>query len=223
MPKVGAVTIGQSPRADVVPELEAVLGPGFEFEERGALDGLTPQEIAAMAPEAGDYVLVTRLADGRSVMVSKRQVLPRLQGCLEDLDAAGVDLIVLLCTGEFPALSARRILLEPEPILHKVTAALAAGRRLGVLVPSAEQVPQSEVRWHTVAAAVRCVGASPYVDAEAAVARAACELAEWGAELVVMDCVGYTVAMKEAVRSRVRCPVVLARTLIARVVAELAG
>jgi hypothetical protein len=39
---VGAVTIGQSPRGDVVPEL-LVLLPGVDCVETGALDGESPR------------------------------------------------------------------------------------------------------------------------------------------------------------------------------------
>ena len=42
-PVVGLVTIGQSPRADVVPDMAAILGPGVAIRERGALDGLDVQ------------------------------------------------------------------------------------------------------------------------------------------------------------------------------------
>ena len=37
---IGAVTIGQAPRVDIMPELMEILGPGIEIKEAGALDGL---------------------------------------------------------------------------------------------------------------------------------------------------------------------------------------
>jgi hypothetical protein len=39
-PVVGLVTIGQSPRPDVVPDMVEIIGPGVEIREAGALDGL---------------------------------------------------------------------------------------------------------------------------------------------------------------------------------------
>ena len=60
-PIVGMITIGQSPRSDVVPDMVEILGPGVEIRERGALDGLSPREIAALAPAPDDDLLVTRL------------------------------------------------------------------------------------------------------------------------------------------------------------------
>ena len=78
-PSVGLVTIGQSPRADVVPDMAEILGPGIDIREAGALDGLTRAEIAALAPGPGDEILVTRLADASSVFVAKRHVVARVQ------------------------------------------------------------------------------------------------------------------------------------------------
>src|SRR2546422_953146 len=75
-PRVGMVTIGQAPRVDVVPAMADVLGPDVEIIERGALDGLGGDEIAQLAPESDDEVLVTRLTDGSSVFVGKRGVTP---------------------------------------------------------------------------------------------------------------------------------------------------
>ena len=49
-PRVGFVTIGQSPRDDVVPEMLAWLGTPVDAVQAGALDGCSDDEIGAMAP-----------------------------------------------------------------------------------------------------------------------------------------------------------------------------
>jgi protein AroM len=46
-PRVAFVTIGQSPRTDVVPQMMADLGLPAEVEEFGILDALGPDAIAA--------------------------------------------------------------------------------------------------------------------------------------------------------------------------------
>ena len=48
-PVVGLVTIGQSPRPDVVPDMAEITGPGVEIREAGALDGLGRAAIDALA------------------------------------------------------------------------------------------------------------------------------------------------------------------------------
>lgn len=46
-------------------------------------------------------------------------------------------------------------------------------------------------------------------------------LADANVGIVVLDCLGYTVALKQAVRRLARRPVLPARTVLARAVAEL--
>ena len=43
MKRIGAITIGQSPRVDVVPEMQQILGPDVEIVQAGVLDGLSPE------------------------------------------------------------------------------------------------------------------------------------------------------------------------------------
>ena len=50
MTKVGLITVGQAPRSDVVPDMAAILGGDVEIVEAGALDGLSREQIAPLAP-----------------------------------------------------------------------------------------------------------------------------------------------------------------------------
>ena len=74
--KVGAITIGQSPRTDVVQELFPLMGEQVELIQAGALDGLTREDIQAFAPGPEDYTLISRLRDGSSVMLAERYSAP---------------------------------------------------------------------------------------------------------------------------------------------------
>ncbi|MCR3923245.1 MAG: AroM family protein, partial [Firmicutes bacterium] len=65
--KIGAITVGQSPRDDVIPEMVPFLGDDVEVIQVGALDGMEYDEILELKPIKGDYVLVSKLRDGRSV------------------------------------------------------------------------------------------------------------------------------------------------------------
>ena len=88
--KVGAITIGQSPRTDVVQELLPLMGEQVELIQAGALDGLTREDIQAFAPGPEDYTLISRLRDGSSVMFAERHILPQLQQCIDRLEEQGV-------------------------------------------------------------------------------------------------------------------------------------
>lgn len=216
--RLGILTIGQSPRVDVVPAIVEVL-TGVEIAEAGALDGLTQAEIAALAPTPGEYVLVTRLRDGRDVVISRERVLPYVQQALARL-APTVDLVLLLCTGEFPSLRSDRLIIEPSRVLQHFVAGTAGRRSLGVLVPLPEQAAEAERRWRRTVDRVTAVAdVSPYRDAD--FPQAARRLRDAGAEIIVMDCMGYTPAQKRQVVAACALPTILAGTAVAGVAREL--
>ncbi len=220
---IGTVTIGQAPRTDVVPEIAEILGPDVEIREAGALDGMTTEEIAKLAPRKGDYVLVTRLADGSSVQVAEQHITPRIVEKINGHFRSGIPLVFLLCTGEFPGFETGGLLIRPQKVLFNAVCAVGEGQRLGILNPSADQTEQSDRRWRQVGGTVKSLPASPYIDAMAAVERAAFELKDWGVQLTVLDCIGYTRAMQRRVREITGKPVILARGIAARTVKELIG
>lgn len=220
---IGTVTIGQSPRTDVIPDVASILGPDIEIREAGALDGLSPEIIASFAPGEGDYVLVTRLADGTSVQVAEQHITPRIHEKIAEHFTDGIPVVLLLCTGEFPDFETGGLLIRPQKVLFNAVAAVAKGMRIGILTPSPEQVDQSENRWGSLSPFVRAVPSSPYVNSMEAARTAAEELKEWKAEITVLDCIGYTLAIRSLVREITDRPVLLARGVAASMVKELIG
>ncbi len=223
-PVVGLVTIGQSPRSDVVPDMAALMGPGVEIREAGALDGLDRGAIARLAPEGDDEILVTRLADGSSVFVGKRHIAPRVEAKVAELERGGATLGVLLCTGGFGRLRATRPLVQPQPVLLGVLRGTSWAGRLAILTPSEPHVPQTEARWRSDGFDPLVLPLSPYAGEDpAALARTAQALRAAGAGLVVMDCMGFKRKTRDELHAATGVPVLLANLLVARVVAELCG
>jgi protein AroM len=218
---VGMITIGQSPRPDITGEIRPLLGPAASVVETGALDGLTSAEIAAMGPDDDDHTLVTLLRDGREVLLGRRHVIPRVQACVDRLQDQ-VELILMLCTGTFPPFRTRRPMLYPEHLLFQNARMIASGGHVGVLTPSARQAGDQERRWRGVVRAATVRAFSPYTPRDDLDAACADFLAA-GVDMVVLDCLGYTIALKRRVRELTGKPVLLARTLLARVAAELVG
>jgi protein AroM len=218
------ITIGQSPRVDVVPDMLEILGSGVDIRERGALDGLSREEIAALAPSPGDELLVTRLADGTSVFVAKRHMVDRVQARVSELEASGVGMSALLCTGAFPRFQARRPLVEPQEVLLGLLRGLTWEGRLGILTPSVPHVAQTEARWRASGFDPLVVPLSPYQEEDpAALAAAAAALRGGKAGLVVMDCIGFRRKTRDILRRDLSVPVLVANLLVARVLAELCG
>ncbi len=218
--RVGAVTIGQSPRDDVVPEIREITGTSVEFVECGALDGLSPKQVKQLAPEAGDYVLVSRMRDGTAVTMAERHVMPLLRECFERLERSDVDLIVMLCTGVFPEFEAEELILRPDRLLEQTVEAIIEKGTLGVLTPLEEQVSQTRIKWEKPELKVAVEHALPYATTDQITA-AAQRLARADVDLVVLDCIGYNNAMKKTVRAVTGKPAILPRTLLARTISEL--
>jgi protein AroM len=224
MATIGMITVGQSPRSDVVPDMAAILGREVQIIEAGALDDLTREEILRLEPEGDDEILVTRLADGTPVFVGKAKIVPRVEAAIAALEDRGAALDVLLCTGEFPRLAARRPLLEPQPLLLGLLRGLTFPGRLGVLTPSERHVPQTTARWRAAGFDVHVVPLSPYEeDDPVAVRRAASALRAANAGLVVMDCIGFRRKTRDEMAALTGTPCLLANLLVARVTAELLG
>lgn len=223
---IGVLTIGQSPRADRLgDDVRAVLGGHTRVIERGALDGMSDAEIAAIAPGSPDeYRLVTLLRDGRSVEIGKKPILDRLQQQITELEERdGVDATLLMCTGAFPPFAHRRPLLLPQEALYGTVIGIAGGSRIGALIPLESQREQALAKWRERGVTdVRVYPASPYGDDPIAAIEAASAAAQRdGMATLFMDCFGYDLAMKTAARRAFHGPVVLARTMAARLIAEM--
>lgn len=219
MSALGLVTIGQSPRDDVVPELRPFLPPDVTIVEAGALDGLAPEDIARQRPTSASATLVTRLSDGTQVLMDKGIIHDRIDTLIHRL-AEEVDLIGLLCSGSFPKLIAKVPIVVPNKLLEGVVPALSSEAPVGVVVPSPDQIePAVE---ELGAWGVKAIGraASPYAEADR-VGAAAGELAQAGVSAILLHCFGYSLAMRKDVRAVFPGPIIMIRTLFARVLAEL--
>lgn len=221
-PVVGLVTIGQSPRPDVVPDMAETIGPGVEIRESGALDGLARQAIDALAPRGDDEILVTRLADGTPVFLGRQRIEGLLEQRIAALEADGATLTALMCTGDFPKLRASRPIVQPQPVLVGTLRGMSWPGRLGVLVPSVPHVPQAVERWRGEGFDPVVAALSPYEEEDPAAVRRAADAVR-GAGLVVMDCMGFRRKTRDELRELTGAPVLLANLLVARVIAELSG
>jgi len=219
--KIGMITIGQSPRIDIVPEMKEVLGAGVEILEAGVLDGLTLEEVKRFYPKRGDYILCTRMSDGTEVVVAKRFIVPRVQKCIDLLSQKGADVIVFICTGHFPPFPSKRLFVEAQKIVdHFILALHGENERMGVLIPLPDQIEQTRKKYHRLKGGFIIKAASPYA-ADDEVSLAAEELKKADPQVIVMHCIGYTQAMKKRVMEITGKPTVLARSLVARTLKEL--
>ena len=213
--RIAFVTIGQSPRTDVMPDIVAESRTVFTATERGALDGLDDDAIAALAPRPGESILASRLADGRGVLMGQPAGERRLRTIFAELDVQGFDLIVLLCTGVFGRFELRTPFMEPQHVVDHVMQGLAYGARtLGVVLPDPRPADGHE---GITGIPARAAHASPYTaDPWPALRAAGAALA--GTDMIVMHCIGYTEAMRQELARASGRPVLLSRRIVAHAI-----
>lgn len=221
--KVGTLTIGQAPRSDITPLLEAVLPAQVTAIHAGVLDGLDDAAIAErFAVQPGDAPLTSRLLDGRAVVMGKPAVSIAVQEKIHWLEQQGCEIILLLCTGEFHGLSCESAwLIEPDRILPPTLNALVGTRRAGILVPLASQIASELKKWKGAKVQPVFAVASPYTATEVELIAAARSLVDQGAEVILTDCMGYTAHHQAICAQQVRQPVILSNKLIADLLRNL--
>lgn len=215
--KVAFITIGQSPRTDILPEMLPYIGDTIEPVEVGVLDGLSRGEIEALAPQGGESRLVTLLRDGSEVNTSRAKTRDRLEALIGELDRQDFFLLVLLCTGHFEGLHPRTLMVESQRVADAMVEAICfEGQSVGVMVPHEKQMTDY-LHDKFPGRKVLASHASPY--SKNRLREAGEELKE--ADLVVMHCMGYTETMQRQVASVTGKPVLLARRMAANAVAQL--
>jgi protein AroM len=218
MSSIGFVTIGQSPRNDV---LQSML-PGAEVShciQAGALDGVRDSEIERLKPDHNETPFVTRLRDGREVLVAKKQLMPFLQRAVDNVVDAGANMVIVLCTGAFPDLTASVPLIFPDNLLRANIDALLPAGRLGVIMPNEGQREMMLEKWTRPERQVVAIAESPYTDMGSPDSSATDELST--CDLVVLDCMGFDEEVRKAWHRQLGVPVILANRLIGRVLEEI--
>jgi protein AroM len=198
--KIGAVTIGQSPRVDIVPEILEVLGPGVEILERGALDGLSLKEVNDFRPGRRGSILITRMKDGTEVKVTRQYVMQRLTNCISELEGKGAELSILLCTEDFPEIESKKLLLRPNRILQNMAEALSQKWKLGVIIPSPDQIQTTKKKWGSRDSSVVGGVISPYTGAKKQIFEMANKFKDLRVDLTILDCMGFNRMTKAVFR-----------------------
>ena len=219
--KIGIITIGQSPRNDVVPEMTSFIGEGIEVFERGALDGLTLKEVGAFRPETGMMPLCTRMRDGSEVVVAKEKLLPNIQEAIDHFNHEKVALILLLCVGAFPQFQSDCLVVEPQKIVDRcVEGLIGSAHHLGIVIPVAEQEASVRETFSKITSTLTVTVASPYAN-QADITQAASTLKDAACDLIVIYCIGFNRQLTRPIREITGKPVIVSSTIVARTIAEL--
>ena len=210
------LTIGQSPRPDVVPEILEMLGDAatrIAAVEAGALDGLSREEDRASAPRNGEMPLVSRLRSGEEVVIGEDFVEERMAALLSRIPAG--DVAAILCTGPFFGIAERPGLVKAGPTFDRTLhEACPPGATVGMLIPEPRQ--EADARRRVPGGSSCVIGvASPY-SGDGVEVRLAEEFRD--VDIVGLNCLGYDGPLEAAVSRATGKPVVLARRALAEAV-----
>lgn len=224
MPRIGLITIGQAPRDDIVPDMVAQLGFPVETVQRGAIDGLTLEEVEPLAPRAGEPWSVSRMRDGTEVRLAKRELLPRVQRRIDELAQLDVDLIVPLCASDWSEVRCDVAFINPGRALPSIVMAmLRPGGTLGSIAPTAEQARSTGERYATAGVPVVPAFVQPYTsDREQSQQCVAAGrlMAASGVDLIYMGCMGHTRQMRALVREVSGRPTITANGVTAGLITQ---
>ncbi|MFO1442343.1 AroM family protein [Bacillus sp. Bva_UNVM-123] len=218
---IGIITLGQTPREDMIPAIEGLLPPDTRIIEKGVLDGKSSYELLQFVPEKGQTTLISRLRNGGSAIMAKEKILPIIQKLIDELNDEKVSLIIIACTGKFPLFKSGIPLVYPDHLLNYIVEGLFREGSIGVIVPLQSQVQTIMKKWndggfHSI---VECC--SPYDFNEEQLIRAVERLNEESIHTIVLDFMGYTESMKTIVKNHTTKPVILSRNMIYKVAMEL--
>ncbi|EAM7052600.1 AroM family protein [Salmonella enterica] len=216
------LTIGVVPMSEVLPLLTEYIDEQH-ITHHSLLGKMSREDVMAdYAVEPGDDPLLTLLNDNQIAHVSRQKVERDLQSVVEVLDNQGYDVIILMSTAVIKSMAARNsILLEPLRIIPPLVASIVDGHQVGVIVPVAELLAAQEKKWQVLQMPPVYSLANPVHGSEQQLIDAGQALLDQGADVIMLDCLGFHQRHRDILQQALDVPVLLSNVLIARLASEL--
>lgn len=216
------LTIGVVPMSEVLPLLTEYIDEQH-ITHHSLLGKMSREDVMAdYAVEPGDDPLLTLLNDNQIAHVSRQKVERDLQSVVEVLDNQGYDVIILMSTAATKSMAARNsILLEPLRIIPPLVASIVDGHQVGVIVPVAELLAAQEKKWQVLQMPPVYSLANPVHGSEQQLIDAGQALLDQGADVIMLDCLGFHQRHRDILQQALDVPVLLSNVLIARLASEL--
>lgn len=149
-PIIGIITIGQTPRVDMIPAIRSFFSPETIIIEKGVLDNKSEEEIEGLVPNHGQTTLVSRLQNGQKVVIAKEKIISIIQSLINEFNQTNVNVILLACTGKFQLFNSNIPVIYPDYLLNYVIKGLFQKGKLGIIVPLPEQKQAIINKWDDV-------------------------------------------------------------------------
>lgn len=216
------LTIGVVPVREVLPLLTEHISED-KITHISLLGKMSREEVMEeYAVEPGDDVLLTMLNDLQPAEVSRAKVERDLQGIINVLDTQHYDVIILMSTAQLIGMKARNtLLLEPLRIIPPLVASIVDGHQVGVIVPMEELIHAQKIKWQVLENPPLYALAHPLYASDEALVEAGRELINRGADVLMLDCLGFYQRHRDLLQKNLDVPVLLSNALIARLASEL--
>ena len=226
-PRIALVTVGKSPRHDVVSDIPTELRERLQFIHWGAVDDIEPGQFGEIAPKDDSDILMAKIGEAGDVAVSKRQVTEFVEDYIGRMQT-DMDCFVILCTVLFVNQK------STTPVIQIGDLLLDAGRRaqnaaeaIGVIMPTDDFRRQNLELWSPYAYEVITATAHPYRGDEGDIAKevetAARELGAKNVSQIVMSCQGYTEKLRQIAHAAANRPVLAPTQVLSEYLAERFG
>lgn len=216
------LTIGVVPLAGVLPLLTEHIREE-QIAHISLLGEMTPDEVMAeYAVGDGEKGLLTLLSNNQLVMVSRQKIERDVRSAIAMLDRQHYDVILLLSSEQLTGFTTHHaILLEPQRIIPPLVASIVDGHQVGVIVPVEEIMPMQRQKWLSLEKSPYYALANLFTGSDSELLTAGKTLLEQGADVLVLDCLGYYQHHRDVLQKALDVPVLLSNVLVSRLAAEL--
>ncbi len=216
------LTIGVVPVSEILPLLTEHISEE-QIKHVTLLGNMTREEvIAEYGADEGEEEILTLLADKTLLHIGKRKVEQALQGVIELLDNQDYDVILLMNMERFTRLTAyNSILLEPERIIPPLVASIVDGHQVGIILPVPDLLKSQHKKWQQLQKPPFYELANPVHEMEEGLLNAGRKLLAAGADVLLLDCLGYHQKHRDILQKVLDVPVLLSNVLVAHLASEL--
>ena len=214
---VAFVTLGQSPRIDLVPEILDSIKIPIKTIEYGLLDNLDHELIDSLSPEPDEPAFLTHLRDGRQVELATGWAYRRFREVYEKIRQDDADLVVLMsttCGHDFRPDGAT--ILSDNVVDRVINLMASADLKLGVVVPTKSLLVRLDALGGPWAPSA-IVRAAKHGDLEA-LSIAIDDMSE--CDVIVLHSMGYSDKDRAFVQRRSEKPTIINRRIIANAIRD---
>ena len=209
--KIVLLTIGQSPRRDIIPEIRPLISPNVEIRERGLLDNLDFEEIQKLKPDKDEVPLVSILKNGETVHLGVKKIEALLEENIKEMQRENIKAIGLLCTHDFKEREYSIPVIFPSRIIRFFVEQILKINKLGIVIPLENQSDMAKEKFQCEKIFIQFK--SPY-EKEKTWEEIVYHFKKEEVEGIVLDCIGYKIKDLQEVKKMINVPILLPRLIL---------